>query len=170
MAQVSMTEGSGPMGAEKLVADYKHSYLLELRAKLVEDTEIAMTKRLFEFRQKMAPELRSYIKGLPSREVPDTLEGMYEAIRRWCDKARVAGDVQKDGRWSRRRPERSHKVSEEAPAAGADAPKADEMLNLFVSGVAQALGKGRGAGPKGGKGDGGKKGDGAPPPLQKCDR
>ena len=38
MAKVSMTEGSGPMGAEKLVADYKHSYLLELRARLVENT------------------------------------------------------------------------------------------------------------------------------------
>eukprot|EP00974_Lingulodinium_polyedra_P041466 3985070-Lingulodinium_polyedra.AAC.1 len=60
MSKVQMAEGSGPNGADKLVADYKHAYLLELRARLVEDTPIAVAKRLFELRQKMAPELRSY--------------------------------------------------------------------------------------------------------------
>ena len=95
------------------MADYKHAYLLELRAKLVESTEVSLTKRLFEFRQKMAPELRSYIKGLPPREVPDTLEGIYEAVRHWCDKERAASGGQKDSRWTRRRPERGHKLSED---------------------------------------------------------
>ena len=45
MAKVSMAEGSGPAGAEKLVAGYKHAYLLELRAKLVENTEIALRRQ-----------------------------------------------------------------------------------------------------------------------------
>ena len=112
VAKVSMAEGSGPAGAEKLVADYKHAYLLELRAKLVENTEIALTKRLFEFQQKMAPEVRSYVKGLPPREVPDTLEGMYEAIRRWCDKERAASDGSMESRWTRRRPDRVYENSE----------------------------------------------------------
>ena len=148
---VALAEGSGPAGAEKLVADYKHAYLLELRAKLVENTEIALTKRLFEFRQKMAPEVRSYIKGLPPREVPDTLEGMYEAIRRWCDKERAASDGAKDARWTRRRQDRVYEAKEGDSKQGSEQPK-EEALNMLVQGLTQALGKGRGKGAKGGKG------------------
>jgi hypothetical protein len=46
MSKVLMTENT-PAAAEKLIVDYKHAYLSELRAKLVEDTSIAVTKRLF---------------------------------------------------------------------------------------------------------------------------
>ena len=90
MSKVLMTENT-PAAAEKLIADYKHAYLLELRAKLVEDTSIAVTKRLFEFRQKMSADLRGYLKGLPEREQPATLEETYAAIRRRADREGASG-------------------------------------------------------------------------------
>eukprot|EP00969_Alexandrium_andersonii_P317621 14032026-Alexandrium_andersonii.AAC.1 len=82
MARVHMADSAGASGALQLIADYKHAYLLELRAKLVENTPVAVTKRLFEFRQKMSPNLRGYLKGLPQSEQPTALEEMYDAMRR----------------------------------------------------------------------------------------
>ena len=96
LTHVHMQDNSGPGGTEKFIADYRHAYLLELRAKLVEDSSIATTKRLDEMRQKMSPELRSFIKGLPDDIQPTNLESMYDAIRRWADKER-AGQSNHDG-------------------------------------------------------------------------
>ena len=96
MTRVHMQDNSGPGGAEKFIADYRHAYLLDLRAKLVEDSSIATTKWLYDMRQKMSPELRSFIKGLPDDIQPTNLESMCDAIRRWADKER-AGQSNHDG-------------------------------------------------------------------------
>eukprot|EP00969_Alexandrium_andersonii_P176298 7795833-Alexandrium_andersonii.AAC.1 len=47
LARVHMADLAGASGALQLIADYKHAYLLELLAKLVENTPVAATKRLF---------------------------------------------------------------------------------------------------------------------------
>ena len=94
-------------------------YLLELRVRLVEDTLISVTKRLFELRQKMSPELRAYLKGMPAGEQPQTLEDTYSAVRRWIEVKRAAsgdhgggGDQRGQGRFRGRRGERSWKATE----------------------------------------------------------
>eukprot|EP00959_Pyramimonas_sp_CCMP1952_P272322 5693493-Pyramimonas_sp.AAC.1 len=73
-----MPANSGPSGAEKFMQDYKHAYLLQLRAKLVENTPIAITMRLFDYKSRLAPEIQKYIKGLPVSEQPQTLTDMHD--------------------------------------------------------------------------------------------
>ena len=87
MTRVHMQDNSGLGGAGKLIADYRHAHLLELRAKLVEDSSIATTKRLYEMRQKISRKLKSFIKGLPDDIQPTNLESMHDAIRRWAEGA-----------------------------------------------------------------------------------
>ena len=152
-----------------MVSDYKHAYLLELRAKLVEDSPVACTKRLFEFRQKMSAELRSYLKGLPEREQPTTLEETYAAIRRWIEKERAAkgeSDTSQAGRGRfRRRGGGMNELKED------EAPKPEAMQAMINQSVQQALAKagvsGKGGG---GKGSWGGKPTTAPPELKKCER
>ncbi len=153
MSRVGMADHSGPADAEKFVSDYKRAYLLELRAGLVEDTPVSTTKRLYEMRQKMSPELRSYLKGLPSGEQPTTLELTYDSVRRWAEKERAGNTESSGGGGGRRnrRQERHYEVREldysKKPANhNADQPAASNLsqeaiLNLVSSGISQALSK-----------------------------
>ena len=186
MSAVHMRENSGPTGAEKFISDYKHAYLMELRAGLVEDSEVSTTKRLFELKQKMSAELRSFVKGLPEVEQPRTLEATYDAIRRWAEKERAfqatGGGGSSEG-YGRRRKERQNELKQEQPNARSGngnsgsskdkekptAPLTEEhILNLMSQGVAQALAK---AGVKGGKGQGKGKGQEAERPAPtRCSR
>ena len=184
MTRVHMQPDSGPAGAERFIADYRHAYLLELRAKLVEDSAIAATKRLYELRQKMSPELRSYIKGLPEAEQPTNLEMMYDSIRRWADKERAgqSGDAEGHGR---RRRERHHEMkpagNSSTSAASATAATTaststssssaltpDAIMSMMANGIAQALAR-TGAGAKGKPAAAGAKATAAPA-LTKCSR
>ena len=148
-----------------------------LRAKLVEDSSIATAKRLYEMRQKMSPELTSFIKGLPDDIQPTSLESMYDAIRRWADKVR-AGQPNHDGHeGGRRRRERHNELKVIQPSASTGTTSTsttstqggathEATLNMMTGGIAQALAK---VGAKGkGKGDSG--GKGAPVTLQKCSK
>ena len=177
MTRVHMQDSSGPGGGEKLIADYRHAYHLELRAKLVEDSSIATTTRLYEMRQKMSPEFGSFIKGSPDDIQPTNLESMYDAIRQWADKER-AGQPNHDGHeGGRRRRERHNELKVTQPSASTGTASTsttstqggaahEAIQNMMTSGIAQALAK---VGAKGkGKGDPG--GKGAPVTLQRCSR
>ena len=59
MSRVWMQPNSGPAGAEKFVHAYEKAYLLELRAGLVVTNQIVMAQRLFNYKEKLAPEVRA---------------------------------------------------------------------------------------------------------------
>ena len=128
------------------------------------DSAIATTKRLYELRQKMSPELRSYIKGLPEAEQPTNLEMMYDSIRRWADKERAgqSGDAEGHGR---RRRERHHEMkpagnsstsaasttaatTASTSTSSSSALTPDAIMSMMANGIAQALAR-TGAGAKG---------------------
>ena len=85
MAQVWMQPHSGPEGAEKFVRAYERAYLLELRAGLVLTHQVATAQRLFNYKEKLAPEVRAYLKGLPDGEKPISLAEMHRAVRKWAE-------------------------------------------------------------------------------------
>ena len=85
MAKVWMAPHSGPAGAEKFVRAYERAYLLELRAGLVLTHEVATAQRLFTYKEKLAPEVRVYLKSLPEAEQPISLVGMHRAVRKWAE-------------------------------------------------------------------------------------
>ena len=172
-----MQDNSGPGCAGKFIAEYRHAYLRGLTAKLVEDSPIATTKRLCDMRQKMSPELKSFIRGLPDDIHPTNLESMYDATRRWADKER-AGQSNHDGNGGGRRRREGHnevKLTQPSASTGIASNSTtsiqggathEAILNMMTSGIAQALAK---VGAKGkGKGDSG--GKGAPVTRQKCSR
>merc|ERR1712217_563822 len=68
MGRVWMRPNSGPAGAEQFVHAYEKVYLLELRAGLVVTNEVVTAQRLFAYKEKLAPEGRSYLKALPDSE------------------------------------------------------------------------------------------------------
>ena len=63
MAQVWMPPNSGPAGADQFVRSYEKAYLLELRAGLVITNEVVTAQRLFNYKEKLAPEVRQYLKA-----------------------------------------------------------------------------------------------------------
>ena len=85
MGRVWMQPNSGPAGAEKFVHAYEKAYLLELRAGLVVTNEVVTAQRLFNYKDKLAPEVRGYLKGLPDAEQPTSLGCMHRAVRKWAD-------------------------------------------------------------------------------------
>ena len=97
MRKVWMPPNSGPGGAERFIREYEQAYLLELRAGLVESTELALTSRLYAYRDKLPPEVLKYLKALPAWEQPSSLEDMHEAVRKWAEIER-AGQTGKRNR------------------------------------------------------------------------
>ena len=85
MARVWMAPNSGPAGAEKFVRACERAYLLEFRAGLVLTHEVATAQRLFAYKEKPVPEVRSYLKALPDAEQPNSLSGMHRAVREWAE-------------------------------------------------------------------------------------
>ena len=67
------------------IREYEQAYLLELRAGLVESTELALSSRLYAYQDKLPPEVLMYLKGLPSCEQPRSLDDVHEALRKWAD-------------------------------------------------------------------------------------
>ena len=93
-----MAPHSGPAGAEKFVRAYERAYLPELRAGLVLTHEVATAQRLFTYKEKLAPEVRVYLKGLPDAEQPISLAGMHRAVRKWAEIQRE-GQAGKKGKY-----------------------------------------------------------------------
>ena len=58
---------------------------MELRAGLVASTELALSNRLYVYKDKLPPEVLKYLKALPAYEQPKSLEDMHEAVRKWAD-------------------------------------------------------------------------------------
>ena len=85
MAQVWMKPNAGPAGAEEFVHAYEKAYLLELRAGFVVTNEVVMAQRLFNYEEKLAPEVRAYLKALPDMEQPVSLLKMHRAVRKWAE-------------------------------------------------------------------------------------
>ena len=88
MGRVWMQPHSGPAGAERFVRAYERVYLLELDAGLVLTHEVATAQRLFIYKEKLAPEVRAYLKGLPDAEQPNSLAAMHRAVRKWAETQR----------------------------------------------------------------------------------
>ena len=65
-----MPPSSGPGGAERFLRDYEQAYLMELRAGLVASTELALSNRLYAYKDKLPPEVLKYLKALPAYEQP----------------------------------------------------------------------------------------------------
>ena len=84
-----MPQNSGPAGAEKIVAEYEKAYLLEMRAGIVQDDSLSIKKRLLDYEQRLAPEVRKWIANLPEAETPQTLVDMRRLIRKWAETERV---------------------------------------------------------------------------------
>ena len=61
-----MPPNSGPGGAESFIREYEQAYLLELRAGLVASTELALSNRLYAYKDKLPPEVLKYLKALPA--------------------------------------------------------------------------------------------------------
>ena len=101
MAQVWMPPNSGPAGADQFVRSYEKAYLLELRAGLVITNEVVTAQRLFNYKEKLAPEVRQYLKGLPDAEQPISLQGMHRAVRKWAEIQREGQSSGKKSRWER---------------------------------------------------------------------
>ena len=101
MSRVFMQANSGPAGAEKFVRAYEKAYLLELRAGLVVTNEVVTAQRLFNYKEKLAPEVRQYLKGLPDAEQPISLQGMHRAVRKWAEIQREGQSSGKKNRWER---------------------------------------------------------------------
>ena len=99
MGRVWMQPGSGPAGAEKFVRAYEKAYLLELRAGLVVTNPVVTAQRLFNYKEKLAPEVRSYLKALPDTEQPISLQGMHRAVRKWAEIQREGHGGGKKPRW-----------------------------------------------------------------------
>ena len=70
--------------------------MLELRAGLVLTHEVATAQRLFNYKEKLAPEVRGYLKGLPGAEQPMSLAGMHRAVCKWAE-------IQREGQASGKR-------------------------------------------------------------------
>ena len=99
MAQVWMPPTSGPAGADQFVRPYEKAYLLELRAGLVITNEVVTAQRLFNYKEKLAPEVRQYLKSLPESEQPASLQAMHRAVRKWADIQREGQTRPKKGSW-----------------------------------------------------------------------
>ena len=56
---------TGPAGAERFVRAYERAYLLQVRSRLILTHEIATAQRLFNYKEKPAPEVQGYLKALP---------------------------------------------------------------------------------------------------------
>ena len=80
-----MPPNSGPGGAERFIREYEQAYLMELRAGLVASTELALSTRLYQYKDKLPPEVLKYLMALPAYEQPKSLEDMHEAVRKWAD-------------------------------------------------------------------------------------
>ena len=85
MAKVRMEPGSGPEGADRMVADYKQAYLLQVRANLVDKSEIGIMKAMYEYKDKLPPELNKYIIQLPEDQQPRSIQMLHEAMRNWAE-------------------------------------------------------------------------------------
>ena len=84
--------------------------MLELRAGLVLTHGVATAQRLFIYREKLAPEVRAYLKGLPDAEQPISLAGMHRAVRKWAEIQREGQSEVKWGKWER---EHMHDLTED---------------------------------------------------------
>ena len=58
--------------------------------------EAATAQRLFIYKEKLAPEVRGYLKSLPDAEQPISLAGMHRAVRKWAE-------IQREGQASGKR-------------------------------------------------------------------
>ena len=85
MKKVWMPPNSGPGGAERFIREYEQAYLMELRAGTVASTELALSTRLYDYKDKLPAEVKKYLKALPAYEQPKSLEDMHEALRKWAD-------------------------------------------------------------------------------------
>ena len=85
MKRVWMPPNSGPGGAERFIRECEQAYLMELRAGLVAATELALSSRLYAYKDKLPPEVLKYLMSLPAYERPKSLEDMHEALRKWAD-------------------------------------------------------------------------------------
>ena len=94
-----MQPNSGPEGAEEFVRAYEHAYLLELRAGLVVTNEVVMAQRLFVYKEKLAPEVRAYLKALPEVEQPASLNEMHRAVRKWAEIHKERPNASDDGKF-----------------------------------------------------------------------
>ena len=56
-------------------------------------------QRVFAYKEKLAPEVGSYLKSLPEAEQPSSLSGMHPAVHRWADIQRE-GQIQPEDRRS----------------------------------------------------------------------
>ena len=130
---------------------------MELRAGLVLTHEVATAQRLFNYKEKLAPEVRVYLKGLPGAEQPISLVEMHRAVRKWAEIQRE-GQVSPDrAEWgyeyfanltdTRSRKEKQNekrakaeaeKARLEAEAARANAGASDTSLSECVATLAQA--------------------------------
>ena len=127
MAQVWMPPNSGPAGAEQFVRSYEKAYLLELRAGLVVTNEIVTAQRLFNYKEKLAPEVKQYLKSLPESEQPVSLQGMHRAVRKWADIQREGQTYPTKGNWERLSAISEQETKKERKAkAKADKAKRDE--------------------------------------------
>ena len=73
------------------------AYLLEWRVGQVESTDRAIAIRLYQYKNKLPPEMLMHLKGLPAYEQPRSLNDMREALRKWADIQR-AGQSHKRNR------------------------------------------------------------------------
>ena len=81
------------------LSPYEKAYLLELRAGLVVTSEVVTAQRLFNYKDKLAPEVRQYLKALPDAEQPISLQGMHRAVRKWAEIQREGQPSGKKNRW-----------------------------------------------------------------------
>ena len=87
------------------------------------------------------------MKGLPLSEHPQSLEDMYDAIRRWAEKERATrGEGEEPSAHpGRRRRERGWQTQEKAADDSAELhagnASAEYAVNLLATGVSQALAK-----------------------------
>ena len=95
MKKVWMPPSSGPGGAERFIREYEQAYLMELRAGLVASTELALSNRLYAYKDKLPPEVLKYLKALPAYEQPKSLEDMHEAVRKLADIERAGQSYRK---------------------------------------------------------------------------
>ena len=99
MSRVWMRPNSGSAGAEKFVHAYEKAYLLELRAGLVVTNQVVMAQRLFNYKEKLVPKVRAYLKALPDIEQPTSLVEMHRAVRKWAEIQRDAQPQATGKRW-----------------------------------------------------------------------
>ena len=156
MKQAWMQPHSGPSGAEKFVRAYEKAYLLELRAGLVVTNQIVMAQRLFTYKEKLAPEVQAYLKGLPDIEQPTSLVEMNRAVRKWATIQRIA-----QGGSGGRKQEHMHEIEEQETNKGKrakakaekeklDAEASNDLTEIVAKKTAEhllaSLNKGKGKG------------------------